>query len=144
MKKKINIKKFGIFLRAGNVESGPPLSTVLGNYGVNTANFCKDFNEKTRLLPNYFLIEVVIYINSDRTYNFIVKELSIAFILKLLVDNSPIFVKGQGGFKVNFLKTIAIRDIYLVSLLKFNSIDIMSIKMVFAIVISSHFYIRDE
>ena len=56
--------KFSMFLRAKNVDSGPPLSTILGNYGVNTIAFCKEFNEFTKELPNYFLLEIKLRITS--------------------------------------------------------------------------------
>ena len=45
--------KFSIYLRMGSVESGPPLSTILGNFGINTIKFVKDLNEFT---VNYLLI----------------------------------------------------------------------------------------
>lgn len=141
MKKKNKIVKFSIFLRAGNVDSGPPLSTILGNYGVNTANFCKDFNEATKLLPNYFLVQVNIVINTDRSYTFLIEELSVAFLLKLVAVKTPNFVKGQGGLKTVFLKTISIRDIYLISIFKFGSIEMNFIKTICAIIISSNYFI---
>ena len=142
MKKKLKTVQFSIFLRAGNADSGPPLSTILGNYGVNTMNFCKDFNEKTKLLPNYILLEVFIAIDRDRTYKIGIKEMSVAYILKLIVRKTPIYKKGQGGFKIHYLKTVSIRDVYFVSLLKYKSIDKKYIKAVCAVIFSSNYFIR--
>lgn len=47
----MNYKKISLFLRAQSVDSGPPLGTILGNLGVNTVKFCKDFNEFTKDIP---------------------------------------------------------------------------------------------
>lgn len=130
-----------MFLRAGVVDSGPPLSTILGNYGVNTTAFCREFNEQTKILPNYFLVETFIVINSDRTFTFSVKEPSVAFLLKLVAGKSEIYVKGPGGFRKQYLKTVKLRDIYLISLFKFGSIDSLNVKTVCAILTSSHYYL---
>jgi large subunit ribosomal protein L11 len=140
-KDKSNLVEFSMFLRAGNVDSGPPLSTILGNYGVNTSAFCKDFNEQTKVLPNYFLIETFIVVNSDRTYSFFIKEPSVAFLLKLVSGKSEIYVKGQGGLRKQYLKTVRIKDVYLVSLFKFGSLNSLSLKTVCAILTSSHYYL---
>jgi len=61
------IKVFSLNLRMGQIEAGPPLSTILGNFGINTVKFCKELNEFTNLLPNFFVLEVKIIINSDKS-----------------------------------------------------------------------------
>ena len=138
---KDRIIKFSMFLRAKNVDSGPPLSTILGNYGVNTVAFCKEFNEFTKELPNYFLLEVVIIINSDRTYSFSIKEPTAAFLLKLVVKKIEIFKKGSGGLKVDYIKVISLKDIYLISNFKYNSFDNICLKNICSILASSHYFI---
>ena len=133
--------KFSMFLRAKNVDSGPPLSTILGNYGVNTIAFCKEFNEFTKELPNYFLLEVVIIINSDRTYSFSIKEPTTAFLLKLVMKKIEIYKKGSGGLKIDYIKVINLKDIYLISNFKYNSFDIFCLKNICSILASSHYFI---
>jgi len=130
-----------MFLRSKNVDSGPPLSTILGNYGVNTIAFCKEFNEFTKELPNYFLLEVVIIINSDRTYNFSIKEPTTAFLLKLVMKKIEIFKKGSGGLKVDYIKVITLKDIYLISNFKYNSYNSICLKNICSILASSHYFI---
>lgn len=141
-KKKTNLLRFSMFLRAGSVDSGPPLSTILGNFGVNTVSFCKELNEFTRSLPNYFLIEVSIIINNDRTYNFSVQEPSVAFLLKLVSFKTEILSKGPGGLKSKFIKVINLKDIYLISKFKFNSFHMLFIKTIFGTLVSSRYFIK--
>jgi len=136
-----NIIKFSMFLRAKNVDSGPPLSTILGNYGVNTVAFCKEFNEFTKELPNYSLLEVIIIINSDRTFNFSVKEPTVAFLLKLVMKKREIFKMGSGGLKVDYIKVIYLKDIYLISKFKYNSYDFIYLKNICSILASSHYFV---
>ena len=130
-----------MFLRSKNVDSGPPLSTILGNYGVNTIAFCKEFNEFTKELPNYFLLEVVIIINSDRTYSFSIKEPTAAFLLKLVMKKIEIFKKGSGGLKVDYIKVITLKDLYLISNFKYNSYNSICLKNICSILASSHYFI---
>jgi large subunit ribosomal protein L11 len=140
-REKQNSIKFSMFLRTKNVDSGPPLSTILGNFGVNTIAFCKEFNEFTKELPNYFLLEVSININGDRTYNFNLKEPTAAFLLKLVVKKTEIFKKGSGGLKMDYIKIIKLLDIYLICLFKFNSFENSCLKNVCSILSSSHYFI---
>ena len=140
-REKQNSINFSMFLRTKNVDSGPPLSTILGNFGVNTIAFCKEFNEFTKELPNYFLLEVSININGDRTYNFNLKEPTAAFLLKLVVKKTEIFKKGSGGLKMDYIKIIKLLDIYLICLFKFNSFENSCLKNVCSILSSSHYFI---
>ena len=138
---KKNRIKFSMFLRARNIDSGPPLSTILGNFGVNTMAFCKEFNEFTKELPNYFLLEVVIVINDDRTYNFVIKEPTVAFLLKLVVKKTEIFKQGSGGLKIEYIKVIRLKDLYLISNFKYNSFNLSCLKNICGILASSHYFI---
>lgn len=141
MRIKENIIKFSMFLRAGAVESGPPLSTILGNYGVNTANFCREVNELTKDLPNFLLLEVIITINSDRTFFFLINEPSVSFLLKIVSTKHGILVKGQGGFKTNYIKIVKLHDIYLISKFRYGLYNKRTLKTICGTLSSLNYYI---
>jgi len=126
-----NIKSFSLNLRMGQVESGPPLSTILGNFSINTVKFCKELNELTNLLPNYFVLEVKIFINSDKSYYFFICELSVALILKLISVKKETSIKMSGGLKTKTLIGVYLKDLYLVSYFKFGKYDEKLIKSIF-------------
>jgi len=90
---KNNIIKLTIYIRANGAESGPPLGTTLGNIGVNTIKFCKEFNEFTQDLPNYFLLKVNIVVSDNKSYIFNTKLPSVNFFISLL--------KKEKNFKDN-------------------------------------------
>lgn len=73
-----------IFIKSNGAETGPPLGTILGNLGINSAKFCKEFNEFTKFLPNYFVLKVRIFIFENRSYSFFIKAPSSSFILSSL------------------------------------------------------------
>jgi len=79
-----------IYIRAGQAESGPPLGTILGNIGVQTVKFCKEFNDYTKELPSYFLLKVKIIINETKNFIFSIEQPSIDFIISLLKKEEKI------------------------------------------------------
>jgi large subunit ribosomal protein L11 len=142
MKKKKQLIQFSMFLRAASVESNPPLSTILGNYGVNTVNFCKEINEYTKDLPNYFLLEVLITIKEDKSFSFKIKEPSIAFLLKLCAHDFKIFKKGQGGLKEFVIRSINIKDLYIISMFKYGYYNFNTLKLICGTLSSSKYIIN--
>ena len=79
-----DIVKLELYIRANSAESGPPLGTTLGNIGVNTIKFCKEFNDYTQDLPNYFLLKVNITVLENRTFTFIISLPPVGFLIYLL------------------------------------------------------------
>lgn len=59
-------------LNAGKATMQPPVGPALGPYGVNGANFVKEFNERTKNDIG-LIIPVVITIYADRSFSFITK-----------------------------------------------------------------------
>src|SRR5690606_13648782 len=83
---------------AGEAKATPPLGPLLGQYGINTVQFCKEFNEATEgfieffnsddlteePVVNSFELIVYIYIYDDRKFSFEICKPSTSFLLKLL------------------------------------------------------------
>ena len=59
-------------LNAGKATAQPPVGPALGSYGVNIANFVKEFNERTKNQIG-LVIPVVITVYADRSFSFITK-----------------------------------------------------------------------
>lgn len=91
------VKNLSLYIKAGNAEPGPPLGTVLGNLGVNSSKFCKDFNTYTEKLPNYLKLKVTIIIFENRTFEFKVNFPSTTSLLALLKFERT-FEYFQGNF----------------------------------------------
>lgn len=87
--------KIKLFIPAGAAAATPPFGPILGQYGINTVQFCKDFNEVTGGLSLFFnetiednfggfVLVVDIYINEDRTYKYKLNKPPVSFMLRLL------------------------------------------------------------
>lgn len=87
--------KIFIYISSQQAESGPPLGTVLGNLGLNTVKFCKDFNDLTKELPTYFNLRVLILINENRSFSFKVSSPPLASLINLLKYDREFIIKGR-------------------------------------------------
>jgi large subunit ribosomal protein L11 len=76
--------KLVLYIKAGQAETGPPLGTILGNIGVQTVKFCKEFNDFTKELPIYFILKVRIFIEENKNFSFNIEQPSIGFIISIL------------------------------------------------------------
>jgi large subunit ribosomal protein L11 len=115
------IIKLVIYIKANGAESGPPLGTTLGNIGVNTVKFCKEFNEFTKDLPNYFMLRVSIVIIENKSFVFTVSLPSIGFLIYLLKKEETL--KNKDGV-VTFNSYIYLEDLLKLAKFKFPNFDI--------------------
>jgi len=109
-----------IFLRSQMAESGPPLGTILGNLGVNTVKFCKDFNDFTAELPTYFFLKVKINIMEDRSFSFVVFLPTVGFFLSLLKFTRVVNYSGENFFE----NCVSLKAVVQLALLKFPFLSI--------------------
>lgn len=80
MAKKIKTK-LKLQLDAGKANPAPPVGTALGPHGINIAEFCKQFNEKTREMTGD-VVPAEITIFEDRSFSFILKTPPASALLK--------------------------------------------------------------
>ena len=68
-------------LAAGKATPAPPVGPVLSPTGINTQQFCMQFNDRTREMAGY-KIPVVVTIYDDRSFSFITKTPPASDLLK--------------------------------------------------------------
>ena len=61
-----------IQLPAGGATPAPPVGTALGPHGIQTMEFCKQYNERTEAMKGT-VVPVEISIYEDRTFTFVLK-----------------------------------------------------------------------
>jgi large subunit ribosomal protein L11 len=67
---------------AGKATPAPPVGPALGPHGVQAAQFCQQFNERTRKMEEGVLIPVVITVYTDKSFTFITKTPPAAVLIK--------------------------------------------------------------
>ena len=68
-------------LNAGQANPAPPVGTALGPTGIQIADFCKQFNDKTKDQMGKVL-PTVINIYEDRTFDFYTKQPPMTWLIK--------------------------------------------------------------
>ncbi len=62
---------------------GPPVGTILGQFGVKIKQFCDEFNKKTEKLPKGTLINAEIYIKKDKSFEVKIKNVPTNFLIQV-------------------------------------------------------------
>ena len=68
-------------IKGGAANPSPPVGPALGSKGVNTMDFCKQFNARTQDKAGKVL-PVIITVYSDKSFDFVVKQPPVAIQLK--------------------------------------------------------------
>ncbi len=98
-KKKEITRVVSLQIAAGAANPAPPIGTVLGPTGIQIAEFCKQFNDKTRDKSGWTL-PTVITIYDDRSFTFLTKEPPMTNLIKKtlgLESGSPVPHKQKVG-----------------------------------------------
>ena len=70
-----------IQLEAGSATPAPPVGTALGPHGIQTVDFCKQYNDQTESMRGQTVpTEITIY--EDRTFTFILKTPPTPFLIR--------------------------------------------------------------
>ncbi|GBD02837.1 50S ribosomal protein L11 [bacterium HR19] len=77
------VARFRIRIPAQEAAPAPPVGPALGQRGVNIAEFCKRFNESSKVFPKGMPITAHVTVYKDRSFDFILKTpVTSALILK--------------------------------------------------------------
>jgi ribosomal protein L11 len=73
-------------VKAQSATSGPPLGQALGQLGVPTMDFCKRFNELSKEYEKGVLLNTMVLVKMDRTYEIKLKGPKTSYLLKRIIE----------------------------------------------------------
>lgn len=109
-------------IKAGQATPAPPVGPALGPYGINIAEFCKTFNDKTKTSGD-MVIPVLLTVYKDRSYTFVLKTPPASELIKKAAG----VIKGSSKpnqEKVGKLKQAQVMEIAKTKLPDLNVADI--------------------
>jgi len=114
----------------GQANPAPPVGPALGQHGLNIAEFCKQFNDKTKdKMGDVVPVEITVY--EDRSYDFILKTPPAAELLKKYAN----IKKGSGKpltEKVGSITQAQLAEIANIKMADLNAGDIEAAKKIIA------------
>lgn len=72
-------------LKAGQANPAPPVGTALGPTGIQIAEFCKQFNDRTKDKMG-MVLPTVISIYEDRSFDFYTKQPPMTYLIKTTLN----------------------------------------------------------
>mmetsp|Transcript_48519 Transcript_48519/g.35710 ORF Transcript_48519/g.35710 Transcript_48519/m.35710 type:complete len:150 (-) Transcript_48519:23-472(-) len=103
-----------LLVGAGVAKPGPAIGQALGPLGVNMAEFCKQFNDKTKNLDKETPIPVVLSAYTNRTFTFITKTPPTSWFLKKCAG----ITKGAGRTRHEVVGKVHVKQIYEIAKVK--------------------------
>ena len=129
MAKKIKTK-IKLQIAGGQANPAPPVGPALGQHGLNIAEFCKAFNDKTKdKMGDIIPVEITVY--EDRTYDFILKTSPASELIKKAAG----IKKGSGKpltEKVGSITKAQLEEIARTKMPDLNANDIEAAKSIIA------------
>lgn len=80
-KLKTVVRKVRIAIPAQSASVAPPLGPVLGQLGINIMDFCKQFNERSKRYNYDVVLNVVVFLFKDKSFEMFIKPPTVAFLV---------------------------------------------------------------
>ncbi|KAL1918953.1 mitochondrial 54S ribosomal protein uL11m [Calcarisporiella thermophila] len=103
-----------LLVPAGKATPSPPVGPALGQRGIKSMDFCKQFNDRTSSLAPGTPIPTVITVNPDRTFTFVTKTPPTMFLLKRAAG----IEKGAGKPGKEIAGKVSLKHVYEIAKIK--------------------------
>ncbi|KAI9294657.1 50S ribosomal protein L11 [Neoconidiobolus thromboides FSU 785] len=119
------ISKLKLIVPAGKASPSPPVGPALGQRGIKSMDFCKQFNDRTKDFETGVPIPVVISVKPDRTFSFINKSPPTSFLLKRAAGVE----KGASTPGTQVVGQVSLKHIYEIALIKQQDPNLASLSL---------------
>lgn len=105
------LRRVRFLVPAQNATISPPIGPILGQFGINIMDFCKQFNERSKYIEQDTLVFVDLVLFKNKSFNFSIRTPPISFLVNEesyeLEENSiPAFINLSSLYKILKIKKI--------------------------------------
>jgi large subunit ribosomal protein L11 len=99
---------------AQNATIAPPIGPILGQFGINIMDFCKQFNERSRYLEQDVLVFVDLTLFKNKSFMFSIRTPPVSFLIteenvELEEGSVPSFIDLSSLFKIMKIKKLDVK-----------------------------------
>jgi large subunit ribosomal protein L11 len=105
-----------LLIGAGQAKPTPPVGPALGQKGVKSMDFCKQFNDKTKHFIQGVPISARITVNPDKSFTFLLKTPPSSWFLKKVLN----LEKGSAKTGNEVIGELSVKHIYAIAQQKQN------------------------
>src|SRR5262249_9296802 len=108
------LRKVRFLVPAQNATISPPIGPILGQFGINIMDFCKQFNERSKYIESDVLVFVDLTLFKNKSFAFSIRTPPVSFLITeesaTLEDGSvPGFVDLSSLYKIMQIKKLDVR-----------------------------------
>ncbi|KAJ3293026.1 hypothetical protein HK104_004814 [Borealophlyctis nickersoniae] len=103
-----------LLIPAGKAAPAPPVGPALGQRGIKSMDFCKQFNERTKHFTPSVPIPTKIFVQPNKTYTFVTSAPPTSYLLKKAAG----IEKGSGRTGSVEAGTVSVKHIYEIAKIK--------------------------
>ncbi len=113
------------YVKAGEMNTTPPIGPMLGQFPMDVKSFCNAFNNETKDFDKGVLLKVIVTLYKDSTFDYEIKSSPLFFLLEL---SSKLL---QINYNYRNHRGILLSNIYLITLIKNKEYNLINIKYLF-------------
>jgi large subunit ribosomal protein L11 len=105
------LRKVRFLVPAQSATISPPIGPILGQFGINIMDFCKQFNERSKYIEQDTLVFVDLTLFKNKSFNFSVRTPPVSFLIneenyELEENFIPAFINLSSLYKILKIKKI--------------------------------------
>lgn len=107
------LRKVRLLAPAQSATISPPIGPILGQFGINIMEFCKQFNERSRYIDADVLVLVILVLYKNKSFGFTIKSPPVSFLVNeessfLVEEEIPKYINLSSLYKIYKVKTFSI------------------------------------
>jgi large subunit ribosomal protein L11 len=107
------LRRVRFLVPAQNATISPPIGPILGQFGINIMDFCKQFNDRSRYIEQDVLVFVDLILFKNKSFTFAIRTPPLSFLINeesFGIDETsvPVFINLSSLYKILKIKRIDI------------------------------------